>query len=63
MIKIKDKYESRLLSTLLPVCQNLHVHQLNVPSPFVDRKGTRFQLHLQNGSSSFTKKQRVVKKQ
>ena len=29
---MKDKYESRLLSSLLPVCQNLHVHQLNVPT-------------------------------
>ena len=49
---MKDKYESRLLSSLLPVCQNLHVHQLNVPSPFADMKGTGFQLHLQNGNST-----------
>ena len=49
---MKDKYESRLLSSLLPVCQNLHVHQLNVPSPFADTKDTRFQLHLQNGAST-----------
>ena len=37
---------------MLPVSQNLHVHQLNVPSPFADRKCTRFQLHLQNGAST-----------
>ena len=47
---MKDKYESRLLSSLLPVSQNLHVHQLNVPSPIADRKCTRFQLHLRNGA-------------